>query len=41
VAIDKIGEVNGIGMLAARKGHDKIDPEDFGGKEHENAGYEQ
>jgi hypothetical protein len=28
-------------MLTAWKGHDKIDSEDFGGKEQENAGYEQ
>jgi hypothetical protein len=41
VAIDKIGKVDGIGMLAAGEGHDKIDPEDFGGEEQENAGDEQ
>jgi hypothetical protein len=41
VAIDKIGQVDSVGLLAAGEGHDKINAEDFGGEEQENAGNEQ
>jgi hypothetical protein len=41
VAVDKISKIDGVGMLAAGKRHDKVNPENFGSEEQQYTGNKQ